>query len=645
MPSKSSSGGDLPPDPESSSSSDGRSKTDGHGASAGSGAASSAATGPREVGERRKQFLVAPRQPAATLAPASFGPLAFAAPAYNPLSFDNVKAFLEESKDIDYLHSVGSNNSFDPMSSGMGGDNKGIMVARMSPQVAADLYRQGGGALLVERDQHLYMTDASFRIPQLVSGFLRGGPTIDITITVIGLEDRPVAGAEVSVFGNLLPVSGVTDASGQVVLTLPSETPHTLSGLYVKPKSDYWSFYQRDPDITTDEPNVVKVSALSEWQTMKDFPQRQTFGWGQKAMRLDQLPQDKRGRGIKIAIIDSGAAALTHQNLKQIHSGIDILNNKDTQSWTIDQLGHGSHCSAIVGGAAIATGIRGFAPEAQIHECKLFPGGQVSQLIDALEYCISNQIDIVNLSLGGAQPSEALEQQIVRAKRAGIACIVAAGNSGGPVQYPASSPNVLSVAAIGKLGEFPPSSYHSQTLTGTVDANGYFVAKFSCFGPRVDVCAPGVAIISAVPDDNFAAWDGTSMAAPHITGLAALVLAHHPDFQASFGVRGPERVERLFQIIKASARMVSVSDSSHVGAGLPDTLVAVGLQPGLAQQAAAASQASQAIGGIAGNGASIQMPGNASIPAAMQFAQRFPPGGIPPSALLGNPFGGAGVYW
>jgi subtilisin family serine protease len=383
----------------------------------------------------------------------------------------------------------------------------------------------------------------------------------------------------VSLFGGLMPASGKTDANGQVTLSLFGETPESITGLYVKPKADYWSFYQRDPDISTDEANVVALRALSDWPALAGFPRQRALGWGQKAMRLDQLPGAYRGQGIKIAVVDSGAAT-THDNLHGIKAGFDVMNKKtNPEGWDQDTMGHGTHCAGVIAAADIASGIRGFAPEAEVHACKLFPGGQVSQLIDALEYCIEKQIDVVNLSLGGAEVSEALEQQILRAKRAGIACIVAAGNSGGPVQYPASSPNVLAVAAIGKLDEFPIDSYHAQTLDSNVDAYGYFTAKFSCFGPQVGVCGPGVAITSCVPPNNFAAWDGTSMATPHITGLAALTLAHHPDFQTpQYKVRGAERVERLFQIIRASARRVSLGDQSRTGFGMPDVLVAVGLQ-------------------------------------------------------------------
>ena len=122
-----------------------------------------------------------------------------------------------------------------------------------------------------------------------------------------------------------------------------------------------------------------------------------------------------------------------------------------------------------------------------------------------------------------------------------MACIVAAGNSAGPVAFPASMRTVLAVAAIGKAGEYPPESYHATQVYGNITPDGYFSAAFTCFGPEVDVCAPGVAIVSCVPPANYAAWDGTSFAAPYVTGLAALLLAHHPDFRDRYAARDANR--------------------------------------------------------------------------------------------------------
>ncbi|MYM66606.1 S8 family serine peptidase [Pseudoduganella sp. FT55W] len=535
----------------------------------------------RNVGARKKQYVIAPRL-AEGLQTLGLQPLQFAA----------LEQALRDSDDIEVIDKVGPKSVLGALADGMGG-NQGVLVARMTEQKAAALHQQGQGRLLVEHDQHLNLMEPSLRQPAMVTGVApidSSGPVLNAIISVFGKDGAPQANAEVSLFGSMLPASGVTGANGQVTLSLFGETADTVRGLYVKPKADYWSFYQRDPDISSDDANVVVLRALSDWPALKGFPQQRCYGWGQKAMRLDQLPASYRGQGVKIAIIDSGAAT-THDNLRTIHAGFDVLNKQtNPNGWDQDSIGHGSHCAGVIAAADIASGMRGFAPDAEVHACKLFPGGQISQLIDALEYCIDKQIDVVNLSLGGAEISEALEQQIIRAKRAGIACIVAAGNSGGAVQYPASSPNVLAVAAIGKLDEFPADSYHAQTLDSNVDAYGYFTAKFSCLGPQVAVCAPGVAITSCVPPNNFAAWDGTSMAAPHVTGLAALCLAHHPDFQSQqYKARGAARVERLFQIIRSSARRVSLGDQSRIGYGLPDVLVSVGLQA----QAGAAPQAMQ----------------------------------------------------
>jgi hypothetical protein len=547
----------------------------------GDSAAPTASGGGRALAARKQQFVIAPRQAEE-----------LHALGLQPLDFSALEQALRNSADIDVVDKVGPRSVLGALSDGFGGSH-GVLVARMTPEKAHALQQQGHDRLLIERDQHLSMLEPMLRQPMLVTGvgLASSGPVFTAVVRVAGKDGTPVANAEVSLFGSMLPASGATDEQGQVTLSLFGESADTVSGLYVKPKADFWSFYQRDPDLRTDEANLVVLRSLSEQAALTGFPRQRAFEWGQKAMRLDQLPGHYRGAGIKIAIIDSGAAT-THDNLHGIKAGFDVMNKKDNpDGWNQDALGHGSHCAGVIAAADIASGIRGFAPDADIHVCKLFPGGQISQLIDALEYCIDKQIDVVNLSLGGAETSAALEQQIVRARRAGIACIVAAGNSGGAVQYPASSPNVLAVAAIGKLDEFPADSYHAQTLEPNVDAYGYFTAKFSCRGPQIGVCGPGVAITSCVPPNNFAAWDGTSMAAPHITGLAALVLAHHADFQTPpLQARASDRVERLFQIIRSSARRVTLADQSRIGFGLPDVLVAVGLQaaaqpPALAPQA------------------------------------------------------------
>lgn len=586
-------------------------------------------SGQRAINKRKGQFLVAPRHnPAMQMMGVA------------PLQFSVVEQALRDSPDIDVIDRVGPKSAIAGLAAGMSGGG-GVLVTRMAEEKASALAMQSQGQLIVERDQNLQLLDINYPQSEMVSYSL---PTTGNALTaefLVTAQDKPVEGAEVYLFGSLLPAHGITDTSGKVKLTLFGESAASVRRLYIKPRMDYWSFYQEQPDISDEEINVISLRALSDWPSLPNFPKQQQLSWGQKAMRLDQLPSHFRGQGVRIAIVDSGAAN-QHQDLTHITHGYDIVNKqRDTSTWTVDSLSHGSHCAGVIAGLDSAVGIRGFAPDAEIHACKLFPGGQISQLIDALEYCIEKQIDVVNLSLGGAEPSEALEQQLQRARQAGIACIVAAGNSGGAVQYPATSPQVLAVAAIGRLHEFPADSYHTQTLTPTMDTNGFYSARFSCFGPEIAVCAPGVAITSSVPENNYAAWDGTSMAAPHVTGLAALVLAHHPDFQGAVRMRTAQRVERLFQIIKASCRPVMVGDQRRTGFGLPDAPRALGLMPaqtGAGLGSALGNVAAGVMGAGMGSGIGAPMSGLLSTPSVMQTlanAYREMPQTLPLQAGLG----------
>ena len=409
-------------------------------------------------------------------------------------------------------------------------------------------------------------------------GVIPLGDETTVSVLVLGGDDRPLEGAEVYLMSDTFPARGVTAEDGQVALSLPAGALHTLGGVYVKPRFDYWAVWLGHPELTLDAPNLVTCPAFAE--TFPGFPERQLDGWARKAMRFDALPPTFRGDGVKISIVDSGAA-VEHPDLADRFAGgyatTDEAPGGTGDGWQIDTVGHGSHTSAIIGGSDNGSGIVGVVPEAELHSCKIFPDGRFSDLIEAIDYCVRNDIDVLNLSLGSPQPSQLLARKIEQARQAGVACIVAGGNSGGPVAFPASLPSVLAVAAIGKIGEFPPEAYHATQVWGGPTPEGYFSAAFTCHGPEIDVCAPGVAIVSAVPPTNYAAWDGTSFAVPYVSGLAALLLAHHPDFRGRFATRDTARVDRLFELIIGSCRPLALGDPGRSGAGLPDAVAALGL--------------------------------------------------------------------
>jgi subtilisin len=411
-------------------------------------------------------------------------------------------------------------------------------------------------------------------------GVMPHGEGQSVVITVVGGDGKALDDADVYLLGEAFPVRGSTDAAGTVALELPASP---VRGLYVRPRSDHWAVWLGRPDLSPDRPNLVSCPAFAE--TFPGFPERQLDGWAARALRLDSVPPTFRGHGVRIAILDSGAAA-EHPDLTGRLAGgwapeAAQTGDRDTHqpSWAVDTVGNGSHSAGIIGGSDNGHGVLGVVPEAEIYVGRLFPGGRFSDLIDALDYCVANQIDLVDLGLCSPQPSELLARKIGQLRQAGIACVAAAGNSGGPVSFPASLPSVLAVAAIGKTGEYSPESYHATQVHGVPTPEGYFSAAFTCFGPEIDVCAPGVAVVSSVPTTNYAALDGTSSAAAYVSGFAALLLAHHVEFRNRFRARDALRVDRLFELIRSSCRPVRLGDAGRAGAGLPDAALAFGLEP------------------------------------------------------------------
>jgi hypothetical protein len=450
-----------------------------------------------------------------------------------------------------------------------------VTVVRTTRETAATLRRTGLpniGGLLIERDHALQPATMAARLGprSSLATAVPLGTGFTTTIQVQGENEQPVERAIVQLIGRQWTAEGITGRDGKVNLTLFGELPGRSVTLLIKPRAGYWGLCREHWDPQVDG-NVIVLRPLTPTQELP---------WGGQLMRFDQVPSDYRGTGTRIALIDTGVAT-GHRQLAGIKQGLDAAEG-DERAWSQDSASHGTPCAGILVAAADKeSGVRGYAPGAELHVCKLGLDACCSDLVAALDYCIDKDIDVACIGVGCARGSAIVQQRLAFGKRQGLAAIAAAGSDGGPVQFPACSPQVLAIGAIGRSGTFPDDGLESTESNPQSDlllaaGSGLFVPSFSCMGPEVDLCAPGVAVISCQSPDGYAACSGTSVAAPHVAALAALVLAYRGDFQTHFARRDARRVERLFQVLKEAAQ--PLGDLLRTGAGLPDAARALGIQ-------------------------------------------------------------------
>jgi subtilisin len=464
-----------------------------------------------------------------------------------------------------------------------------ILVARMDEQRGEELRQNAPPHVVVERDGAL--SYSHMPVPELMSGQLAARampfPRVrrELRVRILGEGDRPLPNAVVNLYGPGFPVQAMTDPSGQATLQSDVIDGGGAVAIYVRPAADYWERYIPNPSLDPGQANLIRLTPLD--RNAGRFPSERRYGWGQRIMKFDRVSSEWNGAGTKIGLIDSGCDS-AHPLLRHIVRGVDLTRDHDAQSWKADELGHGTHCAGIVAAAAApAAAIIGCAPASEVHVFKVVPGGHFSDLIDALDQCIDRGLDVVHIGVSGEDFSELVAQKITEARLQGIACIAGAGNTGAAVQFPGNVPGVLTVSAVGKLGEYPEDTRHAQrALPQLIGISGVYATNFSCWGPPVSVSAPGVAVISSVPGGGYAAWDGSSMAAAHVVGFCALLLAHHPMLQSiNYGARADQRISVLFEFLRAAAVPYAQVDPNRVGAGLPDLQLVPGLSPSHRQYA------------------------------------------------------------
>ena len=298
------------------------------------------------------------------------------------------------------------------------------------------------------------------------------------------------------------------------------------------------------------------------------FPSKPYTGrpWALQRVNLDELWAQSTGKGVKVAVIDTGVDVKNPQLTKAVDAsaGENLLPTKNSKGEKIDRgnnqgtsdtVGHGTRVAGIIAARpAKGTGFVGLAPDATIIPIKQNDAegdGTAATLAQAIDDAVRKGAGVINISQDTANavaPDDKLETAVHHALEQGVVVVASAGNDGlggkNQITYPASYQGVLAVAASDRNNER---------------------ASFSQSGEFVGVAAPGVDMISTVPGNGHCSDNGTSFSAPYVAGVATLLKSKYPDWTAQ---------QIVAQIEQTAERTISGHDRL-VGWGVVDPVKAL----------------------------------------------------------------------
>ncbi len=291
------------------------------------------------------------------------------------------------------------------------------------------------------------------------------------------------------------------------------------------------------------------------------------------------------GLDVDVAVLDSGIDA-GHPDLNVV-AHVDCTGgpNKQTcKSGGTDDNGHGTHVGGTIGARDNGFGVVGVAPGARLWGVKVLKRngtGWTSNIIGGIDYVAANaaDIEVANMSLGGGGSddtdggdcllsNDAFHLAICGATHAGVVFVVAAGNesSDASTSTPAAYDEVITVSALADFdGEPGGQGSGTFTFSSCTESDDDSFACFSNFGTDVDIMAPGVGILSTVPGGGYGSSSGTSMAAPHVAGAAALLLTSGAKPTDLAGVLAL----RSLQVVRAAVCSPFGTSSSQTATPLP----------------------------------------------------------------------------
>lgn len=243
-------------------------------------------------------------------------------------------------------------------------------------------------------------------------------------------------------------------------------------------------------------------------------PPLQPLPWGVDRIDAEYAWTGSTGDGVNVAVLDTGIDT-NHPDLAANLEGGYSAVNRDTTN-VEDKNGHGTHVSGTIAALNNDFGVVGVGPAIDLYAVQISRGAiiRLTDILEGINWCVGtlggdpdDDIQVMNMSYGGGY-SKSEDDALQTAYEAGIVLVSSAGNEGGePVTYPAALPQVIAVSATDRSDD---------------------IAWFSSTGSQVELAAPGVSIYSTYKGGSYETLSGTSMAGPHVAGVAALYIASNP---------------------------------------------------------------------------------------------------------------------